>query len=139
MRKQGKSKMFSNKNITPSEFASIIASNSYYLSDMDIWMLASEYQLPIILFNTNGLKGFFAKLDVLWLRLCGPKPADTRFHFLRSTIGSISNKIYEYGLIVPPVSLESTKEFAKMAAESENSVNTTTVVEALSKIVFIAK
>ena len=139
MRKQGKSKMFFNKNMTPSEFAGIIASESYYLSDMDVWMLASEYELPIILFNTNGLKGFFAKLDVLWLRLCGPKPAETRFHFLRSTIGSISNKIYEYGLIVPPVPLESTKEFAKMASESENSVNTTTVVEALSKIVFIAK
>jgi ribA/ribD-fused uncharacterized protein len=140
MRKQGKSRMFLSKNMTPDEFTAIVASDSYYLSDMDIWMLATEYNLPIILFNTNGLKGFFAKLDVQWLRL-GDNPNKTRYHFLRSTAGSFNNKIYEYGLIVPPVPLESTKEFAKMVEESikTRSSNTWTLEEALSKIVFVAK
>ena len=133
MRKQGKSRMFANKNMTPDEFVDIIVSDSYYLSDMDIWMLASHYGLPIILFNTNGLKGFFAKLDVQWLRLSGPMAKSVRYHFLRSTVGSFANKIYEYGLIIPAVTLESTREFATMVLE-----NAYTVDEALSKIIFVA-
>jgi hypothetical protein len=167
MRKQGKSKMFERiaRNVKMdsvlSEFESIVLSEHYYITDMDIWAIASEYDLPIIIFNPNGLKGFFAKTDVQWIRASPDQRADRRitdqradqritdkkntseknikYHFIRSNIGSYPNHIYEYNLVVPPVKLSATKEFEdKMVESMERGLpNTQSLEETLSKIVFV--
>ena len=106
---------------------------------MDLWALATESKLPIILFNPNGLKGFFPKPDVQWLRLSNTQNAQTKYHFVRSNIGSYPNKIYEYHLIVPAIRLSDTKEFEGKVVESTTKkfANTYGLEEALSKIAFV--
>jgi hypothetical protein len=145
MRKQGKSKMFErvarNAKLDSAldEFEAIILSENYHLVDMDIWILATEHRLPIILFNPNGLKGFFSKSDIQWLKMGGVHNAATKYHFMRSNIGSYPNKIYEYNLVVPAVKLSDTKIFEDKVAEAmqANLPNTYELEAALSKIAFV--
>jgi hypothetical protein len=72
--------------------------------------LAQTYELPVILFNPNGLKGF-AK-DIQWIK-CGGKVAD-KYYFIRSTIDSIPNKISHYHLVQPTFALRDMREFYTM-------------------------
>jgi len=148
LREQGKSKMFdkfakAKSDASPARFQDLVMSDGYYLSDMDIWVLANEYNLPIVVFNANGLKGFFAKsgessTDVhsQWIKMGGGK--SDKYHFIRSKIrvakGSYANHVYEYNLIVPAVALSETKEFEQMVLESVRGgrLNTAPLNDALS-------
>jgi hypothetical protein len=147
MREQGKSKMFTKSKMDMSFelLQDVIISNEYYLCDMDIWALANEYELPIVVFNANGLKGFFAKttdtetsnVNTQWIKMGGSK--DDRYHFIRSKIrvakGSYANHIYEYNLIVPNVKLSQTREFEEMVVESVRAdrLNTMRLEDALER------
>ena len=145
LRKQGKSKMFeriarnAKMDSALEEFEATILSDNYYITDMDIWMLATEYRLPIILFNPNGLKGFFSKTDVQWIKMGGVQNKNAKYHFIRSNIGSYPNKIYEYNLIVPALKLSDAKGFEDKVVESvkQKLPNTYELEDALSKIVFV--
>jgi hypothetical protein len=146
LREQGKSKMFE-KITTPESFQNTIVSNGYYLTDMDIWVLANDYNLPIVVFNANGLKGFFAKVgdsestdanaNTQWIKMGGDK--NDKYHFIRSKIrvakGSYANYISEYNLIVPEVKLSQTKEFGEMVVQSYkfNLINTCKLEDALER------
>jgi len=148
LREQGKAKMLdkfakAKSDASPESFQDLVISDGYYLSDMDIWVLANEYNLPIVVFNANGLKGFFAKsgestTDVhsQWIKMGGGK-AD-KYHFIRSKIrvakGSYANHVYEYNLIVPAVALGETREFEQMVLESVRGgrLNTAPLNDALS-------
>ena len=143
MREQGKTKLFTKPKMDMSVelFRDIIMSDGYYLCDMDIWALANEYALPIVVFNANGLKGFFAKTNdtpsCQWIKMGGTK--DDRYHFIRSKIrvakGSYANHIYEYNLVVPDVKLSQTREFEEMVVESVRAdrLNTTPLQNALER------
>jgi hypothetical protein len=145
MRFQGKSKMFerfirAKSELTPESFEAIVISDDYYLSDIDYWAIASQHNLPIILFNPNGLKGFFPKSDVKWIKLGGDLSSE--FHFVRSNIGSFATQIYEYNLIVPAMSLKKLKEFETEVEESlrdKTSYNTHSLEYTLSRIVVQVK
>jgi hypothetical protein len=139
MRKQGKTKMFerfarSKTDLTPESFESIVISDEYYLSDMDYWVIANEHNLPIILFNPNGIKGY-SKMD--WIKLAGTNT--DKYHFVRSNIGSFATQIYEYNLIVPAFTLSQVKEFEEQVVESvKNSwQNTFSLETMLSRIVIV--
>ena len=151
MRDQGKSKMVERfvkpkSSATPEEFLDVVMSDGYYLTDIDIWVLANEYNLPIVVFNANGLKGFFAKINdtsgettvnAQWIKMGGDK--GDKYHFIRSKIrvakGSFANHIYEYHLIVPEVKLSETREFEGMVVESvrEDRLNTVKLEEVLER------
>jgi hypothetical protein len=146
MREQGKSKMFerfnskSKANISPELFQEIVINDGYFLSDMDIWVLANEYNLPIVVFNANGLKGFFTKSDAAsddttWIKMGGDK--DDKYHFIRSKIRSTKggNHIHEYNLVVPEIRLQQTGEFEEMVVQSTryDRLNTTPLLEALER------
>jgi predicted NAD-dependent protein-ADP-ribosyltransferase YbiA (DUF1768 family) len=139
LREQGKSRMFE-RITTPESFQNVVINNGYYLTDMDIWVLANEYNLPIIVFNANGLKGFFAEstdTNTQWIKMGGDK--NDKYHFIRSKIrvakGSYANYISEYNLIVPEVKLSQTKEFGEMVVQSYklNLLNTCKLEDALEK------
>jgi hypothetical protein len=106
MRKQGKSQMFESLTKRPelgmAHFKSLIQADTYNLTDLDIWVLAKHYKLPIIVFNPNGLKGFGAK-EIQWLKMYGD--LESEFFFVRSNIASQANKVYEYNLVVPKLRL----------------------------------
>jgi len=151
MREQGKTKMFerilkSKEDVSPEDFQNIVMNDGYYLTDMDIWVIANEYNLPVVVFNANGLKGFFAKinetsgaanLNMQWIKMGGNK--GDKYHFIRSKIrvakGSFANHIYEYHLIVPEVKLSETREFEEIAVNSfkEDRINTCKLEEALER------
>ena len=147
MKEQGKTKMFerftkAKSDATPEDFSDIVISDNYHLTDIDIWVLSNEYNLPVVVFNANGLKGFFAKVDganinTQWIKMGGNKSDD--YHFIRSKIrvakSSYANHVYEYNLVVPSVKLSQTKEFEGMVVESTRMghLNTTPLEEALER------
>ena len=156
MREQGKAKMFEKYAkpkakviLSPEEFQDIVMDDGYHLCDMDIWALANEYNLPIVVFNANGLKGFFAKSDpdttessvsdmnTQWIKMGGNK--GDAYHFIRSKIrvakGSYANRVYEYNLIVPAVKLTQTGEFEELVVNSVkyDRLNTLPLAEALAR------
>jgi hypothetical protein len=150
MKAQGKTKMFerftkSKSNATPEEFSDIVISDNYHLTDIDIWVLSNNYNLPVVVFNANGLKGFFTKVDdnastnsnTQWVKMGGNK--SDAYHFIRSKIrvskGSYANHVYGYNLVIPAVKLSQTKEFEGMVVESTRmgSLNTAKLEDALER------
>jgi hypothetical protein len=141
LKAQGKSKMMDQVIKKQVSFETLVFSNQYYLSDMDLWVLCASQNLPVILFNTNGLKGFVKK-DLEWLKL-GGEINDT-YYFIRSNAGSFANKVYEYHLIHPQMKLSSLGELNSMVREgyiagSKYQPNVQTAEEYLKKVVFIGK
>jgi len=147
MRNQGKSRMFESLvkqsvqlslDAFADAFDAIVMSDTYYMSDMDGWVLATEYALPIIVFNANGLKGFVQK-DLKWLKLSGD--LDESFWFIRSTIGSMPNKVYSYHLITGTYGLSDLKEFYDMVKESirTKQMETRSLEQFLRETKFITK
>jgi len=142
MRKQGKSKMFelfarNRETLTLPAFEAIIMSDAYYMTDMDIWVLSTEYALPIIVFNPNGLKGFVSS-EVEWLKTGGN--LNDEYHFVRSMTGSKMNIVYPYHLITPAFRLSSLKELyaAIQKSMADKSVSTWSIDEMLRRTEFRA-
>jgi hypothetical protein len=93
---QGKAKLFKG-NAT---FEQVVKSEGYYVSDLDIWVLASMLSLPIILFASTSLKSlFYDKID--WLMM-GGNPQKDIYYFIRSPTKITE---MEYQLILPGVKL----------------------------------
>lgn len=143
MRKQGKSQMFEQLAKQPglgsAHLLAKVRDAAYNITDLDIWVLAAHYKLPIILFNPNGLKGFGAK-EIQWIKMHGGLESD--FFFIRSNIASIANKVYEYNLVVPKLRLNALRDGFKtmvQTAIAESWINVDTVETRLAKIVFISK
>jgi hypothetical protein len=89
-----------------------IFSEEYYISDLDIWVLADSLKLPIILFNPETLKGFSNIYRFVWV-LCGGNTRE-KYYFIRSTLvdkEAKSNGIAKYHLIQPSLALNETREF----------------------------
>jgi len=93
---QGKGKLFRG-NAT---FEQVVKSENYYVSDLDIWMLANVLSLPIVLFSSTSLKSlFYEKID--WL-VMGGNPQTQAYYFIRSPTKVAE---MEYQLILPGVKL----------------------------------
>ena len=94
---QGKRKLFSGN----STLEEIIASEGYFLSDLDIWVIATKLRLPIVLFSSTSLKSLFdptRKVD--WLLMGGTNIQKDKYYFVRSPSNAM-----EYQLIIPPSEL----------------------------------
>lgn len=95
---QGKAKLFRG-NAT---FEQVVKSDSYYITDLDIWMLANALDLRIVLFSSTSLKSlFYEKID--WLIMGGNVNKDT-YYFIRSPTQMTE---MEYQLILPGVKITS--------------------------------
>ena len=109
--KQGKSNLMSGVVERKMSFSELILSDKYTLSDLDIWMLASEYSVPLIVFNPNGLKGF-PMGKITWIKMGGKM--NDRFFFIRSLLDSNLNKVSAYNLIYPSSEIKELTEFAEI-------------------------
>ena len=102
-----------------------IMSSGFYLSNIDIWALAREYMLPIILF-TSMKKIKHLLDDVSWVRL-GKNDGIGRYWFIRAPTepDGTSNTVFGYSMINESFELEGLNQFkAKYdAAVEENSKN----------------
>jgi hypothetical protein len=93
---QGKGKLFRGS----ATFEQVVKSENYYVTDLDIWMLANVLSLPIVLFSSTSLKSlFYEKID--WL-VMGGNPQTQAYYFIRSPTKVVE---MEYQLILPGVKL----------------------------------
>jgi hypothetical protein len=110
LKKQGKLEMINlvRKNMTT--FETIIMSDDYYITNLDIWILASYMKLPIVLFSMKNFKTMIE--DINWLVLGGNY--EERYFFVRSPNTTIHNMAYHYSLITPSLMLDEVKGFTTM-------------------------
>jgi hypothetical protein len=107
LKKQGKGKVLENVIKNKAAFEDVLFSDSYFMTDLDIWMLADKLKLPIILFSSTKLGNLVDSVD--WLLLGGDlsKP----FYFVRSPQNMKPTSSTGYNLITPAVELSQVTEF----------------------------
>lgn len=111
LKMQGKRKLFS----ANSTLEQIIASEGYFLSDLDIWVIATKLRLPIVLFSSTSLKSLMDPTrKVEWL-LTGGNIQKDKYFFVRSPSNSM-----EYQMVIPPTELTnpSLNEFYSIVQKS---------------------
>jgi len=141
LKKQGKGKILENVIKNKTSFEDLLFSDSYYLTDLDIWMIADKFNLPIVLFSSTKLGGLIDTID--WL-LLGTELSQP-FYFIRSpqNIRSVSNTGYQ--LISPAVKLSEVNEFNlivqnKLRQNNENQQeNLLTMSKYLEQYIYIKK
>jgi hypothetical protein len=107
--KQGKKSMMDKKGITLEEI--ILNGDDYYLTNLDLWVLADHLNLPIVLFTSNKLKNLVDSLN--WLVL-GGKPG-SKYYFLRAYTEPLSSDQYaDYHIIHPALKFSEIKGFQNM-------------------------
>ena len=121
LKKQGKGKILDSVIKNKVSFEDLLFSDSYYLTDLDIWMIADKFNLPIILFSSTKLGGLVDSIDWLMLGTELSKP----FYFIRSPQNIRSNTKTGYQLISPPVVLSDVNEFHSIVQNKlrENTKN----------------
>ena len=83
-------------------FETMIMSEEYYLTDLDIWVLCNKLKFPIILFSLDDFRTMIT--DVNWLVLAGDID-EQEFYFVRSPKGFKVNAPPYYSLIDTPLKL----------------------------------
>jgi len=96
----------------------LIMSEEYYLTTLDMWMLASDLKLPIMLFSQSPLENLNLKID--WV-LLGGNPAKDRFFFIRSP--ATSKRCPEYRMVTPQRPLYDLEGFGDLLENPENYID----------------
>jgi len=91
-----------------------ILNEEYYLTNLDIWIIASHLDLPIILFNIRLADLNFENWAVNWLVLNKTRDIRAKYFFIRSPIRFIPDTIPEYGVITTPLTLSQVKGLENM-------------------------
>jgi hypothetical protein len=81
------------------ELDTIIYGESYFITDLDIWILSIELNLPIVLFSSTKLKNMVN--DINWLHLGGN--IHDKLYFIRSPAILPESGIPDYHLILPSI------------------------------------
>ena len=139
LKAQGKRKLMEPIIQKRMSFDARIFSEEYYISDLDIWVLADAFQLPIILFNPDFLKGFSNIHRIPWI-LCGGNTRE-KYFFIRSNLvdkDAKSNGIAKYNLVKPTFALNETRDFhavvlKALRGESEYRYNVWKIDEMLNE------
>lgn len=114
LKKQGKKEMVnrilkqSTDDIKYTVFEEWILNESYYLTDLDLWVLAQENNLPIILFTSTSLKNLLE--SVSWLIL-GRNEKTARYYFIRAYASLDKGEYHDYRIINPSVKLNELRQF----------------------------
>ena len=100
------------------KFEDLIMSEEYYITDLDIWAIASHINLPILLFSHNPLKTL--GLSVNWVILGGKTMTDN-YYCIRSPTNT--RTFPEYHLITPACKLMELNGFEQMINNPEYAEN----------------
>lgn len=106
---QGKKEMVLAVKRSQITLEDLIMSSEYFLSDLDLWMLATLFHLPIMLFSAKPLKSLM--LSVNWLILGGNRNGDL-YYCVRSP--PVYTGLPEYHLVEPAVYMRDLKGFDSM-------------------------
>jgi hypothetical protein len=126
LRKQGKKDMIDDILRDKYTLQTVIASEVYYLTNLDYWILAKQFSLPIILFHQKRLKNLVNTVN--WLKLSDPpsdKPKD--FMFIRVSTEPVNpgNYLPQYNVIKPALKYTSkpmTQLFTNSIPDSTMSI-----------------
>ena len=116
LKKQGKKDMvkrisrqsIESQEIKQTVFEEWILSEGYYLTDLDIWVLAQELSLPIILFTSTALKNLLESIS--WLQL-GKNQKSDKYYFLRGYSRLEPDEYHDYHIINKAVRLSELRQF----------------------------
>ena len=112
LKKQGKREMMDLVIRGKHTFEEIILSEGYYLTNLDIWILADTLKLPIVLFTSNKLKHLVDSIS--WLVL-GKNPKTDKYYFLRAYTEPLSSgQFSDYHIISPALKFSEIKGFQNM-------------------------
>ena len=111
---QGKREMINKVRTQSVTLETIIMSESYYLTNLDIWVLAYELDISIILFSTNPFKNMVPGVNWLVLSKTVDSVINNPVHFIRSSPDYEMNKTPEHHLITPMLELREVKSFETM-------------------------
>ena len=132
--KQGKRDIVNSIKNNAVTFESMIMSENYYLTDLDIWIFANTYNLPIILFSTNVFK--YMVPGVNWLMLGGLDNYDTNeFYFIRTPHEVELNIPPKYNLIKPKLKLSDLKGFDTILSSAFNGTEYTNNITKFSTFI----
>ena len=119
LRKQnGKNTMIKRVEQNKMTLEDLIISEEYYITNLDMWVLASYYKLPIMLFSQSPLENLHLNVD--WVLFGGNYEKDKIF-FIRSP--AISTTCPEYKMVTPERPLYDLNGFVDVFENSENYIN----------------
>jgi hypothetical protein len=108
----------------------LVAAELYYLTNIDIWILANKLRLPMILFSTKPLRSLVETVN--WLKLGDTDMESSiseEYYFVRSPINQHTNVLPHYTIIQTP--LKSTSdEMIKLLSDAspENTVSLNSIL-----------
>jgi hypothetical protein len=118
LKKEGKKKIVAEIENGNADLETAIVSDSYYLTDLDIWVFALKTKIQICLFSKNFLKGLDESLE--WM-LFGNHYSEPHY-FIRSPTINV-NKIPSYNLIVPSYKISELGEFETIVQSAVSGRN----------------
>jgi len=99
----------------------LIMSEEYYITNLDLWAIASIFNLPILLFSQKPLTNL--GLSVQWVVLGGDRIIDN-YYCIRSPVNN--KELPEYHLITPACKLNEIVGFSNMVNNNEYAENNLT-------------
>ena len=125
LEKQGKSAILKNIKKGIEMLDTAILSESYYLTDLDTWLLAEAFDLPIVLFSTKGMITMVSNdryREIDWIMLDRNYRKKDRFYFVKSDTTKI--KIPRSSMIIPCMTFEELGEdMGGWMRDSDNMAN----------------
>jgi hypothetical protein len=107
LKKQGKVDLIDRVQKGTVSFETVVFSEDYYITDLDFWIISTETQVPIILFNSTNLKNMVENIN--WLFLGGGNIYDP-LYFVRSPTLVEKNETPKYSIISPAFKYTELKE-----------------------------
>ena len=117
----GKRKMIERVIRNEINLEDLIMSEEYYITNLDLWAIASIFNLPILLFSQKPLANL--GLSVQWVVLGGDRIIDN-YYCIRSPANS--KELPEYHLVTPACKLSEIIGFSNMVNNPEYAENNLT-------------
>jgi hypothetical protein len=115
LRKQGKRAMMDKIKRGIASLETLIRSEEYYLTNLDLWVLANKLNLPVVIFSVNPFKTMLT--DINW-SILGGNHTDA-FYFVRSQAEVVNNVAPTYHIVTPALKLGEVRGFSDMIRGAE--------------------
>lgn len=112
LKDQGKISMIKKIEKKIIEFDTMIISEDYCLTTLDVWLLATKLNLPIVLIAHDKLTNLVRNLD--WLVLGGNPDLDSYYFVRCSGKKLLDSECETYSMILPPIQLNALVGYSEM-------------------------
>jgi hypothetical protein len=125
LRKQGKRDMIDDIRAFKYTLETAIASEVYFLTNLDLWVIATFFKLPIILFHQKKLKNLVDSVN--WLKLSDAKPDKKQLYFfirVPTEPDLPNNFLPQYSIVKPAIKTTAPEVVKLFSTGSTNSTST---------------